>query len=110
MPQCHEGKRVVRMYAPLPPSDEGGGSPLGGSEGEIKVVAIAVFSLPQSASLTAPSSEGAKSRCDNKQSDKSEFNKFAVAGKKFFEIAVFCVIVNMYCYAHKFTMESRSKL
>ena len=42
-----------------------------------------------------------------KLTDKLEFNKFAVAGKKFFEIAAFCVIVNMYCYVHKSLVESK---
>ena len=54
----------------LPPSDEGGGQRkalVGGREKQyyfrhLRIVRILSFSLPQSASLTAPSSEGAKPR------------------------------------------------
>ena len=61
----------------MPPSDEGGGPPNGGSEGE-KVLVNRVcryksvafrFSLPQSASLTAPSSEGAFGTLNDHLSD-----------------------------------------
>ena len=77
----------------LPPSDEGGGWPQA-SRRERKqydlhserIVQLLLFSLPQSASLTAPSSEGAKSMWNHFLQSKTEPAVQPFASSQFFPL------------------------